>query len=172
VAARHQRRDEVIALRPRPRQRLEIAEHADHAVVAIGLGVDAPARARIEHPGLLHGNQRPRREHDLAAEAVPAERVDVAELAGERADVVRARGDRVRRLAVLRAAVQPQVDQDDAPLRPPRVDLARDAAPVRTGAEHPVGQHHPARGRVIRPRDPLVMQPRRHAAIVPWSLRA
>ena len=103
------------------------------------------------------------REHDLAAEAVAGDRVDVAELGEQRAQIVGARRDRVRRLAGLRAAVLAQIDEHDAPVRAAaRRACARCCASCcpRRRCRASARASAPAR---VAARDPLVMQARRHA---------
>ena len=126
----------------------------------------APGRALGEASSIHvwpHAGARPRREHDLAAEAVPRHRRDPAELAGERAQVRRRRVDRVRRRARLGPAVLPQIDEHHAPVGPPLDELARDPAPVAPRAVDPVRQQEPGRGRPPGGRDPFVVQAGGHA---------
>ena len=88
-------------------------------------------------------------------------------LGDHRANVLGGGGDRVRRIAGLRASMAAKIDEEHAPLAALGGELARDAAPVGPGTVDAMGEQE----RLRSVADPLGGQLRGHDASVPWCAR-
>jgi len=145
LATREQLRDERLARREYAAHLREQRDDAQRALGARRIRPRAWRRVDDDEPMQLAVHRARIRHRDLAAVAVPDDRVDAhLDRLREAHEILRRRLERMRRWKAARLTVVAQIDEERTPARVRRDHALDQRAPIRLRAEDAVQHEHPA----------------------------